>query len=247
MLQLGSRLTCLLAAVAAVLVYQQALADLQIIPPKQKLERPATLVPPEPLPQQFGALAVTDGRTILVSVHRGLSAYAYARDGHGRWIFEDALTAPEGSTSTGVAVRGKTALVQGTAEGDVAFVFWRKHGQKWSPTQSLANGSRAIIHRNPLGLGSNFAAIGSWLTDNAHGAVFIYDKVSADSYVLGTKLTSAAAAPQALTGITVVVDRNRVLASSGGDNSISSFLRTGGVWVEQARLRLSDGLRGVPI
>jgi hypothetical protein len=246
MLQLlGSRLTCLLAAVAAVLVYQHALADLQIILPKQKLERPAAPVPPEPLPQQFGALAVTDGRTILVSVGRGLSAYAYAKDGHGRWIFEDALTAPEGSTSTGAAVRGKTALVQGTAGGDVAFVFRRKRGE-WSPTQSLANASGPIVRRTPLGLGSNFAAIGSWLTDNAHGAVFIYDKVGADSYVLGTKLTSAAAAPQALTGITVVVDRNRVLASSGGDNSISSFLRTGGVWVEQASLRLPDGLSPSP-
>jgi hypothetical protein len=229
-----------LAVVGAMLVYQPASADLRIIPPKQKLQRPAAPVPPEFLPQQFGALAVTDGHTILVSVNLGSSVYAYSKDRHGRWIFEDTLTAPEGSTSTGVAVRGKTALVQGVGGQDVAFVFRRQQGE-WTYTQSLANASGSIERRTPLGLGSDFAAVGSWLTDNAHGAVFIYDKVRAGSYVFGTKLSSAAAAPQALTGITVVVDRNTVLASSGGDNSISSFLRTGGVWVEQPSLRLPDG------
>jgi len=237
-------LSCVVTALVLTLAVQSAAAQLAIIQPQQILP-----TPPDPAPSEFvfhdGALAVTDGKTILVSVEIGRSAYAYSKNSRGRWVYEATLTVPavEDSASTGIAVRGTTALVLGsTRTAHVAFVYQRRQGV-WTYTQTLANASGALVRRTPLALGRDFAAIGSYATDNLKGAVFIYDKVGPGTYVFGTKLAPAAAAPLTFTGITVFVDGNRFLAFSGGagNNFISSFVRSGGVWLEEPSLRLPDG------
>ena len=241
--------TCVLAALAPALAGQAAHAQLASIHPQQSLPTPPDPDPPTAL--RFGALAVTDGRTILVSVENGPAAYAYSKNSRGRWVYEATLAAapPQGIASTGIAVRGKTALVQGTIrevgapqETFVAFVFRHRKGA-WTYTQTLANAGLTLGRRSPLAVGHNFAAVGSFIADNFNGAVFVYDRVGAGTYVFDTKLAPAAAAPLAFTGATVIVDGNRLLAYSGGvgNNIISSFVRTGGVWFEEPSLRLPDG------
>src|SRR5262245_4806629 len=103
-----------LAAFVPTLMSQSAKAELASIHPQQTLPTPPDPDPPVSL--KFGALAVTDGKTILVSVENGPAAYAYSKDSRGRWVYEATLAAapPQGIASTGIAVRGKTALVQGT-------------------------------------------------------------------------------------------------------------------------------------
>jgi hypothetical protein len=247
--QHGFLLSCLLAVLAPALAVQPAYAELSSIHPQQSLPTPPDPDPPASL--RFGALAVTDGRTILVSVQNGPAAYAYSRNSSGRWVYEATLAAapPQGIVSTGIAVRGKTALVQGTtrvvgapSETFVAFVFRHRKGA-WTYTQTLENAGLSLFRRSPLAVGHNFAAVGSFTADNFNGAVFIYDRVGAGTYVFETKLAPAAAAPLAFTGATVIVDGNRLLAFSGGvgNNIISSFVRTGGVWFEEPSLRLPDG------
>ena len=238
-----------LAALVPPLVGQSAKAELASIQPQQSLPTPPDPDPPTSL--KFGALAVTDGRTILVSVENGPAAYAYSKNSRGRWVYEATLAAapPQGIASTGIAVRGKTALVQGTTrevgapqEAFVTFVYRQRKGA-WTYTQTLSNGGLSLFRRSPLAVGHNFAAVGNFIADNLNGAVFIYDRVDAGTYVLETKLAPAAAAPLAFTGATVIVDGNRLLAFSGGvgNNIISSFVRTGGVWFEEPSLRLPDG------
>jgi len=242
-------LSCAFAILAPTAAVQSADAALSIIRPQQILPTPPDPDPPELM--KYGALAVTDGKTILVSVQSGRAAYAYSKNSRGRWRYEATLVAPEpqGIASTGIAVRGKTALVQGSTRmlgspqaTPVAFVFRHRKGV-WTHTQTLSNASGSLFRRSPLALGHDFAAIGSYETDNLNGAVFIYDKNGAGTYVFGAKLAPAAAAPLAFTGANVVVDRNRFLAYSGGvgNNAISSFVRTGGVWFEEPSLRLPSG------
>lgn len=242
-------LSCVLAALVPTLLAQSARAELASIHPQQSLPTPPDPDPPTPL--KFGALAVTDGKTILVSVENGPAAYAYSKNSRGRWEYEATLAAapPQGIASTGIAVHGKTALVQGTTrvlgaphETFVAFVFQRRKGT-WTYTQTLPNAGLSLFRRTPLAVGHNFAAVGAFTADNLNGAVFIYDRVGAGTYVFDTKLAPAAAAPLAFTGATVIVDGNRFLAYSGGvgNNIISSFVRTGGVWFEEPSLRLPDG------
>ncbi|HKQ11865.1 MAG TPA: hypothetical protein VJT80_00425 [Steroidobacteraceae bacterium] len=239
---------CVLAALAPTLVGQSAKAELASIHPRQSLPTPPD---PDPSASLSFARAVTDGRTIVVSVRNGPAAYAYSKTSRGRWVYEATLAAapPQGIASTGIAVRGKTALVQGTIravgapqETAVAFVFRHDKGA-WTYTQTLSNASLSLSRLNPLALGHDFAAVGSFAADNLNGAVFIYDRVGAGTYALETKLAPAAAAPLAFTGATVIVDGARLLAYSGGvgNNIISSFVRTGGVWFEEPSLRLPDG------
>jgi hypothetical protein len=233
-------LSCVIAAFTATLAVQSAYAQLSIIHPQQFLP-----TPPDPDPSEsffrYGALAVTDGKTILVSVEIGRTAYAYSKSSHGRWVYESTLTvpAPQDTASTGIAVRGNTALVQGsTPTGRAAFVFQRRRGV-WTYTQTLSNASGSLFRRSPLALGHDFAAVGSYETDDLAGAVFIYDKAGAERYVFGTKLAPATATRLDFTGATVVVDRNSLLTWSG--RTISSFVREGAVWLEEPSLRLPSG------
>jgi hypothetical protein len=96
-----------------------------------------------------------------------------------------------------------------------------------------------------LGLGRDFAALGNWEVDGAHGAVFIYDKVGAGTYIAGPKL-SPSGTGVTLTGSTLIVDGNVILTNSGGQNKLTTFVRVSGVWTEEAILTLPGGVTPSP-
>ena len=240
--------SCVLAALAPTLVGQSAKAELASIHPSKACRRPPT-----------GSARVAEVRRTCSHGWQDHPCVGRERSS-GIRILEEfprtmgirgtlAAAPPQGIASTGIAVRGKTALVQGSTrvvgapqETFVAFVFRHRKGA-WTYTQTLSNAGLPLGCRSPLAVGHDFAAVGSFTADNFNGAVFIYDRVGAGTYVFETKLAPAAAAPLAFTGATVIVDGNRLLAFSGGvgNNIISSFVRTGGVWFEEPSLRLPDG------
>jgi hypothetical protein len=231
----GSRwLVVLLLVAATIPLPRDAHAQLPVIGAQQQLTMPPQSAPRPTDPTTFGALAVTDGRTILVTVGAGPAAYTYIKDATtGRWVYDSALVAPEGFTSTGGAVRGNVAVLQGViAEANVVFVFLRSAGQ-WIHTQTLP-GTGPRSRANPLALGRDYLAIGELEAGGFTGAVHIYNETGPGTYVFDSDLLAAGSSPGFLTGYHVIAHGDFVLSSAPAIGTV--FARFGGVWSEEAQL-----------
>lgn len=236
----ASRCATLIFLAVSALVVPVAHARLPVIRHQQRLPMPPLSAPRPVNPQgsHFGEFAVTDGHTIVVTVDFGPAAYAYVKDATGRWVYENALVVPAGFfASTGAAVRGNVALVQGRSgvnSEPFIFVFVRAGGQ-WTHTQTLpgpdANGT--VIG---FGLGRGYLAVGDINANDAVGVVHIYNEAGPGTYVFNTDLTSAAASPGWLIGYHVVVDGDTVMAAAPGNRVAAAFARAAGVWSEQGVL-----------
>lgn len=225
-----------LIVAGALLCMPVAHAELSVIYPTQLLPLPPHHAPQPDQPVLFGDLAVTDGRTILVSTSGAPAAYLYVRNPSGKkWVYETALVPNEAAIVRARAVRGNTALVDSFSGSEAAvFVFNRSQG-RWTPTQTITTA-------NPVGssIGPDYIAIGDWSIDDARGAVLIYNKSGTGTYVFDSLLTAADVGPGYSLGFNPIADRDTVLAAAPGGALVNVFVRTGGLWSEQARLAPND-------
>jgi hypothetical protein len=221
-----------LIAAGAMFCIPTAHGELPAIYPTQLLPLPPHSAPQPDEPVLFGDLAVTDGRTILVSTSGAPAAYVYVRNPSGsRWVYKTALVPNEAATARARAVRGNIALVDSFTESEAAvFVFHRSQDQ-WTQTQ-------AITTANPVGdsIGPDYIAIGDWSIDDGRGGVLIYSESGAGTYAFDSLLTAANVGPGHSLGFNATADRNTVLAAAPGGAAVHAFVRNGGLWSEQAQL-----------
>jgi hypothetical protein len=228
----------LLIGAGALLLTPIAQAQLPVIYPTQLLPLPPHSAPQPAHPVLFGDLVATDGQTILVSTSDGPAAYMYVRNPSGRrWIYAGALVPNEAALARANAVWGNIALVQSSIGSEAAvFVFQRSQG-RWTQTQT-------ITATEPVGsrIGRGYIAIGDLSIDDFRGAVLIYNESGAGTYVFDSLLTAAGAGPGFLLGYNPIADRDTVLAAAAGGQLVSVFVRTGGLWSEQAQLGLDTDI-----
>ena len=176
----------------------------------------------------------TDGRTILVSAANGPAAYIYVRNPSGKkWVYDSAVVPHEAGFVRASAVRDNIALVESFTESETAvFVYHRSQG-RWTQTQT-------ITATQPVGnaIGPDYIAIGDWSVDDARGAVLIYSESGAGTYVFDSQLNDdpATVGPGHSLGFNPIADRDTVMAAAPGNGWVSVFVRTGGLWSEQAQL-----------
>jgi hypothetical protein len=84
-------------------------------------------------------------------------------------------------------------------------------------------------------------AIGDLSVDDFRGAVSIYNEAGAGTYAFDSQLKGAGAGPGFLLGFNATADGNTVLAAAPGGALVSVFVRTGGLWSEQAQLAPNGG------
>lgn len=221
-----------LIAAGALLCIPIVHGELPAIYPTQLLPLPPHSAPQPDQPVLFGDLAVTDGRTILVSTSGAPAAYMYVRNPSGRrWVYKTALVPNEAAIARARAVRGSIALVDSFIGYEAAvFVFHRSQGQ-WTQTQTITTA-------NPVGdsIGPDYIAIGDWSIDDGRGAVLIYNESGAGTYVFDSLLTAANVGPGHSLGFNPIADRDTVLAAAPGSALVNVFVRTDGLWSEQAQL-----------
>lgn len=235
------RRATLLFLAATALVAPAAHAQLSVIQAHQRLPMPPQSAPRPGFETTFGEFAVTDGRTIIVTVGDGPAAYAYVKDATGRWVYYGALVESEGITKVGGTVRGNVAALQGiNAEGEGrVFVFVRAGGQ-WSHTQTLP-GPSTLNRANRVALGRDYLAVGDIYANKFAGAVHIYNEAGLGTYVFNTDLSAAGSGLGSLLGYHLIVDGDTVLAAAPGDAQVSAFARSGGTWSEQGQLNTVRG------
>ncbi len=235
----------LAALIGGLLLSTSAFAQLPVLQPEQHLRLPPDPAPQEPedLPVYFGQRIYTDGDTAIVTVDEGHAAYAYVKNGNGKWVYQDALVVPAGYASTGAAIHNNVALVEGLVDSvGVTYVFYRTNGQ-WSLTQTLPGSGQPNTFQAYVAVGDNYLAIGQPNFDGYKGGIAIYDAVGAGTYNYNTTLQTAGAGEGYLTGVDTQIDGDTVAAFTPEIGAVSVFVRTGGVWSQQALLTRTDGFQ----
>jgi hypothetical protein len=209
--------------------------------------------------EAFGISIAMSGDTALVGAMRADvgtnadqgSAYVFVRNG-ANWIEQAKLTASDGAAGDqlgySVAIIGDTALVgalmddvDGKVDQGSAYVFVRS-GSTWTQQAKLlaGDGTAFDLFGVGVGLGGDTAVVGA-VREHA-GYVFVR---SGSIWTPQAKLTTN---PEFILD-SVALSGETALLGSALDNvglndnqrSVYVFVRSGGIWTEQARLTASDG------
>ncbi len=215
----------------------------------------------------FGRAVDLDGDTAVVGVpHPGAGAagghvIVYRRSA-GVWSQEADLVptdgAPGDSFGWSVAVEGDTlvagaagARIQGQTWAGAAYVFTRT-GSTWTERQKLSEsvglqyaafGCSVDISGSTLVVGADETTYGM---EAGRGAAYVYD-LQGSSWTEVAKLAGAGTSYGARNGSSVAIDGNRLVIGARttyedggftiGTGSGYVFLRSGGVWTQEAKLQ----------
>ncbi|MGQ0619431.1 MAG: hypothetical protein ACT4QA_05870 [Panacagrimonas sp.] len=230
----------------------------------------ARLVPADGFADQgFGASVAASGDTVVVgmfddgrAVPNPGSAYVFVRNGP-RWTQQARLLAADGADGDtfgfAVSVSGSTAVagapLQDLTHGDQgsAFVFVGPAG-RWTQQAQLATAEGATSD----GFGFSVAASGDVLVVGApdddidggrfQGSAYVFAR-SGDAWVQQARLLAGDGMDSDLFGLAVAVSGETAVIGSptagagfGNRPGVAYvFVRTGGSWVQQARLVAADG------
>ncbi|HET9445668.1 MAG TPA: hypothetical protein VFO35_05385 [Steroidobacteraceae bacterium] len=236
----NARLTRMLIGAGALLLIANAHAQVTALRASQRLPMPPISAPQPTQEARFGEYVATDGQTLLVTVSEGPAAYTYVKKMPGKkWAFEGALAPVEGTTALSGAVRGNIAAVGGVVgEENAVFIFARTQGQ-WLQTQTIT-GFDFSVQFNMIALGADYLAIGDFGFNDFRGGVHIYNQTGAGTYELSAVLTPGDPnAPQGwLLGFLPIASGDTLTVAAPGGEKVHVFVRTGGVWTEEAQLNL---------
>jgi len=194
------------------------------------------------------------------------SAYVYVRSG-GVWTEETRLTASDASSGDqlgySVSVSGDTAIV-GAILGDSnsaiisgsAYVYVRSGGI-WTEEAKLTASDSAIDDNFgwSVSVSGNTAIVGAVRGDSIagvnSGSAFVYVR-SGGIWTEEAKLTASDGAIGDAFGFSVSVSGDTVIVGARDDDSIAGlvsgsafvYVRSGGIWTEEAKLTASDGAIG---
>ena len=216
----------------------------------------------------FGADVALDGDTLVIGANGDMddpgSAYVFSRTGDV-WTEQAKLLASDGADGdyfgASVALDGDTAIIGNTrnehfeTEGS-AYVYTRTGGV-WSEQAKLlaADGADGDAFGGRIELDGDTAVIGATLDDDNGddaGSAYVFIRtVGFDPWTEQAKLLASDGeagdffgGPITLDGDTAII--GAVFDDDNGVNSGSAyvFIRSGGVWSQQAKLLASDGEAG---
>lgn len=196
----------------------------------------------------FGSSVAISGDTALVGAPDHDSAYVFTRSG-ATWTQQAQLTvAGVSGFGASAALDGGTALVGG---GGSVYVFTGS-GSSWSRQATLSAGDGTAIGTS-VSLSGDTALAGapSWNTEGVNGgmgAAYVFVR-SGDSWSQQAMLRASGGAygdyfgqAVAVAGDTALVGpRMGSVGSSINQGYACVFVRSGGVWTQQAQLLASDG------
>ena len=219
----------------------------------------------------FGWAVAFDGDTALVGVpdddlpgnaNQG-SAHAFSRDG-ATWSAQGPLNAGQGATDDqfgrAIAVSGDTALIAApwddvganVDQGSV-FVFVRSGGQWLLQAKLLASdGATSDRFGDSVAIDGDTALVGASIEGSEQGllkgAAYVFTR-SGSTWTQQAKLEAADLGQSLRFGRSVAISGDVALVGapgyfaepSGGGGAAYVFVRTGGAWTQQARLRGDDG------
>lgn len=216
----------------------------------------------------FGGAVAVSGDTAIVgalqNVHSGGidagAAYVYVRAG-GVWVEQAKLIADDptaGANFGRAALSGDTAVVgadradpAGVTDAGAAYVFVRSGGiwsqqSKLTADDAAANDEFGVL----VAVDGDTAIVGSWLDDNAGGAdagaAYVFVR-SGGVWTQQAKLTAGDASGDDKFGNAVAISGDTALIAALNDDDAATnsgsayvFVRSGGVWTQEAKLPNPD-------
>ena len=216
---------------------------------------------------QFGYSVSIDGDTAVIGARldndngsASGSAYVYVRS-NGVWSEQAKLTASDGASGDEfgyrVSIDGDTAVIgalhdnNGSGSAGSAYVFVRDNGV-WSEQAKLTASDGAENDRfgYSVAIDGDTAVIGAISDqDNGHnsGSAYVYVR-SNGVWSEQAKLTASDGASSDDFGLSASIDGDTAVIGAYGDDDNGSnsgsayvYVRSNGVWSEQAKLTASDG------
>jgi hypothetical protein len=204
---------------------------------------------------QFGLSVALDGDMALAGAYwdddQG-SVYVFTRS-DGVWTQGAKLTAGDGAGyhrfGRSVALDADTALV---GDNGSAYVFTRS-GAIWTQQARLTarDGAPISDFGISVALAGDTALVGAFTDDDkgaSSGSAYVFTR-SGGVWTQQAKLTARDGAAFDLFGYSVALDGQTALVGAYGDDDLGFnagsayvFVRSGGVWTQQAKLTASDGL-----
>ncbi|XXY14563.1 hypothetical protein WME88_40615 [Sorangium sp. So ce216] len=215
----------------------------------------------------FGDSVALSGDTALVGAYGDAaagtlsgSAYVFVRSG-GVWTQQAKLVASDGSRDDyfggAVALSGDTALVGASHDDDnglesgSAYVFVRSGGV-WTQQGKLvaSDGAASDYLGGAVALSGDTALVGAAGDDDkgsSSGSAYVFVR-SGGVWTQQAKLVATTGGASDSLGSSVALSGDTALLSASGDHgwgpgSAYVFVRSGGVWTQQANLRASDPAR----
>ena len=211
-----------------------------------------------------------DGETAVVGAWQedpgGISnagaAYVFVRSGSG-WVQEAKLTASDAASGDvfgySVSISGDTAIVGAERDnGNVgaAYVFVRSGGV-WSQESKLTvpDGAAGDYFGSRVSLYSDTAVVGAWMSDpggvSGAGSAYVFVR-SGGVWSQEAKLTVSGANSWDLLGASVAIYGDTIIVGTeaGEAGAVTNagtayvFVRSGGVWSQEAKLTASDAATG---
>ena len=218
---------------------------------------------------EFGRSVAVSGDTAVIGAHyddhaggtNAGSAYVFVRSG-GVWIQQARLTASDAATGDefgySVAISGDTVVIGAIYDSHAAgiyagsaYVFVRSGGV-WTQQAKLtaADAAAGYDWGYSVAVSGDTAVIGARYNDHAGGtqagSAYVFVR-SGGVWTQQTKLTAADAAAYDYFGYSVAVSGDAAVIGAYGDDDGGSyagsayvFVRSGGVWTQQAKLAAAD-------
>jgi hypothetical protein len=191
------------------------------------------------------------------------AAYVFTRSG-GAWVEQAKLMASDAQTNNqfgvSVAVSGDTAVIgayredTGGSDAGAAYVFTRSGGAWVEQAKLLASDAQSSDYFGySVAVSGDTAVIGAYREDTGGsyaGAAYVFTR-SGGAWVEQAKLMASDAQTNNYFGYSVAVSGDTAvigarLEDTGGSSAGAAyvFTRSGGAWVEQAKLLASDAVDG---
>ena len=207
---------------------------------------------------QFGRSVAVSGDTAVIGAWRDNdggtnsgSAYVFTRSGEV-WSQQAKLTASDPAAfdrfGSSVAISGDTAVIGAYSDGS-AYVFSRSGGV-WSQQAKLtASDDAGNFFGWSVAVDGDTVVIGAYADDHGgshSGSAYVFSR-SGGVWSQQAKLTASDPAPLDHFGVSVAVSDDTAVIGAywdddGGSNSGSAYVfsRSGGTWIQQAKLTASD-------
>ena len=213
----------------------------------------------------FGYSVAVDGDTAVIGAYgdrdygtNSGSAYVFSRI-DGTWMQQAKLTASDGAAydyfGISVAVDGDTAVIgahndedNGPSSGS-AYVFSRISGT-WEQQAKLKapNWAAGSLFGYSVAVDGDTAVIGAYgdyYYGTNSGAAYVFSR-SGSTWEQQAKITAPGGAANQYFGLSVAVDGDTAVIGAFGDGNYFNsgaayvFSRSGGIWLQQAKLTASD-------
>jgi hypothetical protein len=176
------------------------------------------------------------------------TVYAFVRDSQGHWTQQAEWTANDGVTGDqfgwSVSVSGDTAIVGAAYKNNSAGAAYVLDLQQELTADDGAQGDQ---FGNSVSVSGDTAVVGAYSGNNGTGAAYVFVR-SGGVWTQQQELSASDGAQNDFFGISVSISGDTALVGAldknnadGSTGAAYVFVRSNGVWIQQAKLIASDG------